>query len=42
MDTDDFTLGLMMACWVKIICREKGRETTAIKTSVPVDRWEEE
>lgn len=21
MDTDDFTLGLMMDCWVKIICR---------------------
>ncbi|TNN52719.1 hypothetical protein EYF80_037099 [Liparis tanakae] len=22
MDTDDFTLGLMMACWVKMIYRE--------------------
>lgn len=30
MDTDDFTLGLMMHCWVKIICR---REMTAMKMS---------
>lgn len=26
MDTDDFTLGLMMDCWVKIIYRERKRD----------------
>lgn len=25
MDTDDLTLGLMMDCWVKIICRRDVR-----------------
>lgn len=33
MDTDDFTLGLMMDCWVKIICRrDDGFENVRKKT----------
>lgn len=43
MDTDDLTLGLMMDCWVKIICRrdvacEKRQEEQIMMKSDEGDR----
>lgn len=34
MDTDDFTLGLMMDCWVKIIYRKRRRDDSYKKKQI--------
>lgn len=36
MDTDDFTLGLMMDCWVKIIYRKRRRDDSYKKKQICV------
>lgn len=36
MDTDDFTLGLMMDCWVKIIYRKRRRDDSYKKNQICV------